>query len=153
MIEQVKEKVNELLNKDNSGHGMEHINRVLDLSLKFAEKEAGNEIIVSLIALLHDVDDYKLFGMDNAENLTNAKRIMRECNVDESTQEQVCFTLNNIGYSKRLKGCIPTTLEGKIVSDADMCDALGANGIIRVYTYSMKNGKPFSIKIYFQLKI
>lgn len=143
MIEQVKRKVNELLNKDNSGHGMEHINRVLNLSLKFAKKENGNQIIVSLIALLHDVDDYKLFGMDNAENLTNAKRIMRECNVDESTQEQVCFALNNIGYSKRLKGCIPTTLEGKIVSDADMCDALGANGIIRVYTYSMKNGKPF----------
>ena len=152
MIEQVKEKVNELLNKDNSGHGMEHINRVLDLSLKFAEKEAGNEIIVSLIALLHDVDDYKLFGMDNAENLTNAKRIMRECNVDENIQEQVCFALNNIGYSKRLKGCIPTTLEGKIVSDADMCDALGANGIIRVYTYSMKNGKPFFNKNIFPIE-
>lgn len=152
MIEQVKEKVNELLNKDNSGHGMEHINRVLDLSLKFAEKEAGNEIIVSLIALLHDVDDYKLFGMDNAENLINAKKIMRECNVDESMQEQVCFALNNIGYSKRLKGCCPTTLEGKIVSDADMCDALGANGILRVYTYSMKNGKPFFNKDVFPIE-
>lgn len=103
MINQVKEKVSELLNKDNSGHGMEHINRVLDLSLKFAKKEAGNEVIVSLISLLHDVDDYKLFGMDNAENLTNAKRIMEECNVDEITQEQVCIALNNIGYSKRLK--------------------------------------------------
>ena len=152
MIEQVKEKVNELLNKDNSGHGMEHINRVLNLSLKFAKKEEGNEIIVSLIALLHDVDDYKLFGMDNAENLTNAKRIMRECNVDESIQEQVYSALNNIGYSKRLKGCIPTTLEGKIVSDADMCDALGANGIIRVYTYSMKNGKPFFNKNIFPIE-
>ncbi|MCI9434350.1 MAG: HD domain-containing protein [Bacilli bacterium] len=152
MIEHVKEKVNELLNKDNSGHGMEHINRVLNLSLKFAKKEKGNEIIVSLIALLHDVDDYKLFGMDNAENLTNAKRIMRECNVDESIQEQVRSALNNIGYSKRLKGCIPTTLEGKIVSDADMCDALGANGIIRVYTYSMKNGKPFFNKNIFPIE-
>lgn len=152
MIEHVKEKVNELLNKDNSGHGMEHINRVLNLSLKFAKKEKGNEIIVSLIALLHDVDDYKLFGMDNAENLTNAKRIMRECNVDESIHEQVCSALNNIGYSKRLKGCIPTTLEGKIVSDADMCDALGANGIIRVYTYSMKNGKPFFNKNIFPIE-
>lgn len=152
MIEQVKEKVNELLNKDNSGHGMEHINRVLNLSLKFVEKEKGNKTIVSLIALLHDVDDYKLFGMDNAKNLTNAKRIMRECNVDENTQEQVYFALNNIGYSKRLKGCIPTTLEGKIVSDADMCDALGANGIIRVYTYSMKNDKPFFNKDIFPIE-
>ena len=68
---------------------------------------------------------------------------MNECNIEKNIQEQVCLALNNIGYSKRLKGCCPTTLEGKIVSDADMCDALGANGILRVYTYSMKNGKPF----------
>lgn len=143
MIDNVKQEVIKLLDKDNSGHGMNHINRVLDLSLKFAEKENANAQVVALIALLHDVDDYKLFGMENAEKLINARRIMDNCNVDKDIQEQVCDALNNIGYSKRLKGHCPTTLEGKIVSDADMCDALGANGILRVYTYSMKNGKPF----------
>ena len=152
MIEKVKKQVSELLDKDNSGHGMEHINRVLELSLKFAKKENANKDIVSLIALLHDVDDYKLFGMDNAENLTNAKKIMRDCNIDKNAQEQVCLALNNIGYSKRLKGCCPTTLEGKIVSDADMCDALGANGILRVYTYSLKNGKSFFNKDIFPIE-
>lgn len=143
MLEDVKQEVYELLNNDNSGHGMEHINRVLELSLKFAKTENANKDIVTLIVLLHDVDDYKLFGMNNAENLTNAKKIMSNCNIDKNIQEQVCLALNNIGYSKRLKGCCPTTLEGKIVSDADMCDALGANGILRIYTYSIKNGKPF----------
>ncbi len=143
MIEKVKQEVKEILDKDNSGHGMDHINRVLDLSLKFAKKENANEEVVSLIALLHDVDDYKLFGADNAEKLTNAKRIMNDCNVDKEIQKQVCDALKNIGYSKRLKGCIPTTIEGKIVSDADMCDALGANGILRVHSYTIKNGKPF----------
>lgn len=152
MIEKVKKQVSELLNKDNSGHGMDHINRVLELSLKFAEKENANKDIVSLIALLHDVDDYKLFGMNNAENLTNTKKIMEDCNVDKNTQEQVCLALSNIGYSKRLKGFCPTTLEGKIVSDADMCDVLGANGILRVYTYSLKNGKPFFNKDIFPIE-
>ncbi len=143
MVDNVKQEVIKLLDKDNSGHGMDHINRVLDLSLKFAEKENANAQVVALIALLHDVDDYKLFGMENAEVLINAKKIMDNCNVDNDIQKQVCDALNNIGYSKRLKGHFPTTLEGKIVSDADMCDALGANGILRVYTYCMKNGKPF----------
>lgn len=152
MIEKVKQKVYELLKDDNSGHGIDHINRVLELSLKFAEKESANKDIVSLIALLHDVDDYKLFGIDNAQNLTNVREIMNDCNIAKSIQEQVCLALNNIGYSKRLKGCCPTTLEGKIVSDADMCDALGANGILRVYTYSMKNSKPFFDKNIFPVE-
>lgn len=143
MIQEIKEQVSELLNKDNSGHGMDHIARVLDLSLKFAEKEKANKDIVALIALLHDVDDYKLFGMENAKNLTNAKRIMTNCNINDELQNQVCSELKCIGYSKLLKGFRPKTIEGQIVSDADMCDALGANGILRVYTYSMKNGRPF----------
>lgn len=33
-----------------------------------------------------------------------------------------------------------------------MCDALGANGILRVYTYSTKNGKPFFNKNTFPTK-
>lgn len=89
MIEEVKQKVYELLNNDNSGHGMEHINRVLELALKFAKIENANKDIVALLALLHDVDDYKLFGMNNAENLTNAKKIMSNCSIDENIQEQI----------------------------------------------------------------
>ena len=143
LIEEVKKEVCELLNKDNSGHGMDHINRVLELSLKFAEKENANKDVVALIALLHDADDYKLFGVENAENLTNAKRIMASVNIDKSIQKQVLSSLKCIGYSKSLKGIRPTFIEGKIVSDADMCDALGVNGILRTYKYSMKECKPF----------
>lgn len=152
VLEEIKNKVYELLSSDNSGHGIDHVERVLNLTLKFAEKENANKEISSLIALLHDVDDYKLFGIENAENLTNAKRIMEDCNIDKDTQKQVILELNNIGYSKRLKGFCPTTIEGKIVSDADMCDALGANGILRAYTYSTKNGDPFFNKNTFPME-
>ena len=152
MIKEVKKQVYELLNKDNSGHGNDHIDRVLDLSLKFAKKETANTDVVALIALLHDVDDYKLFGEENAENLTNAKSIMNKANVPNDIQNQVLASLKCIGYSKLLKGFRPTTIEGKIVSDADMCDALGVNGVLRVYKYSMKNGKPFFDKNVFPIE-
>ena len=142
-IKEVRKKVCTLLDNDDSGHAMDHIDRVLNLSLKFAKKENANNEIVALIALLHDVDDYKLFGEQNAENLTNAKEIMKNTNISDKIQTQVLSSLKCIGYSKLLKGFRPTTIEGKIVSDADMCDALGVNGILRVYKYSMKNGKPF----------
>lgn len=152
MIEKVKKQVYELLNKDNSGHGNDHIDRVLELSLKFAQKETANKDVVALIALLHDVDDYKLFGEENAENLTNAKSIMNKANVPNDIQNQVLSSLKCIGYSKLLKGFRPTTIEDKIVSDADMCDALGVNGVLRVYKYSMKNGKPFFDKNVFPIE-
>ncbi len=143
MIEEVKEKVCELLNNEQSGHDMEHINRVLNLSLKFCEKEQGDKDIVSLIALLHDVDDYKLFGMDNAKNLTNARKIMSDCKVDENIHKQVIAAIETIGYSKRLKGIEPKAIEAKIVSDADMCDGIGATGILRSYQYNIYHGNLF----------
>ncbi len=145
MIEKVKEEVDKLLEKEDSGHDSGHVARVLELALKFAreEKTEVNEEIVSLIALLHDVDDYKIFGQANASDLTNAKLIMTKANVPSDIKEQVLASLKCIGYSKSLQGIRPTTLEGKIVSDADMCDALGVTGVLRVYKYSLKYHKPF----------
>ena len=143
MIEEIRKQVSKLLDKDNSGHGMEHVNRVLNLSLKFAEIENANKAIVALIALLHDVDDYKLFGMESADNLTNAKNILKQCSVADNIKEQVLNAIKAIGYSKRLKGISPTTLEGMIVSDADMCDGIGATGILRSYQYNLAHDNLF----------
>ncbi len=152
MIEEVRKEVCKLLNKDNSGHGMDHVERVLEMSLKFAEVENADKEIVALIALLHDVDDYKLFGMEDAENLTNAKNILEQCFVEDNIKEQVLNAIKTIGYSKRIKNITPTTLEGMVVSDADMCDILGANGILRVYAYHLKHNSPFFDKNIFPLQ-
>lgn len=143
MIEEVRKQVSKLLDKDNSGHGMEHINRVLNLSLKFAESENADKDVVAFIALLHDVDDYKLFGMENADNLTNARNILEYSFLEDNIKEQVLNAIKTIGYSKRLKGIRPTALEGMIVSDADMCDSIGTTGILRSYQYNLAHGNLF----------
>ena len=146
MIEKVKQQVIALLCKDNTGHGFDHIERVLKLALKFCKKENANQDIVSLIALLHDVDDYKLVGKENAQKLINSRRIMDEANVPFDIQEIVLKELACIGYSNLLKGNRPSTKEGMISSDADMCDAIGVNGILRTYQYSFFKNEPFFIK-------
>ncbi|MDE5630904.1 MAG: hypothetical protein K2I70_04820, partial [Bacilli bacterium] len=143
IIDKVKEEVYKLLRKDESGHGIEHINRVYNLSLKFAREEQIDEFIPSLIALLHEVDDYKLFGEECATNLTNAKMIIDKVNIDECVKEKVLDAIKKIGYKKSLMGIRPESIEGMIVSDADMCDALGVTGILRSYDYQRSNGKPF----------
>ena len=152
MLEIVKELVYEILKNDNSGHGIDHIERVLNLSLKFCKEEKGNIEKVVLIALLHDVDDYKLFGIDNANNLTNAKKILDKIDINCDIKEEILDNVKCIGFNKRLKGLIHKSLEGKIVSDADMCDALGITGVLRTYQYSLKYNKPFFDKNIFPIE-
>lgn len=143
MIEEVRKQVCKLLDTDNSGHGMEHVNRVFHLSLKFAETENANKDVVALIALLHDADDYKLFGIESADNLTNTRNILEQCSVADDMKEQVLNAIKTIGYSKRLNGISPITLESMIVSDADMCDSIGTTGILRSYQYNLAHGNIF----------
>ena len=143
---EVRRKVKDLLGLENSGHGFDHVERVENLAQKLA---VGNDVdidVVILASLLHDVDDYKLFGQESADNLTNAQRIMKECGIDIPKTEKVCHIIANMGYSKLLAGIRPQSLEGMIVSDADMLDAMGINGIIRTLQYAFmrcqKYGKP-----------
>ncbi len=141
MIETVKKLVFELLNDEKTGHNYEHIERVYKLSLSFCEKEDVE--LVSLIALLHDVDDYKLVGLEEAKQCKNARLIMTKASVPLEMQNKVIENIEKIGYSKLLNGIRPNMVEGMIVSDADMCEAIGVTGIIRTYTYSMNKNKPF----------
>lgn len=151
MIDEIKNKVSLILDKDNSGHGMEHIERVLRLALEFSKKENVNSDIVTIIALLHDVDDYKLVGYQDSINLTNTKRILDECNIADDIKKIVISEISRIGYSKYLKGIRPETLEGMIVSDADMCDGIGATGILRSYQYNISHGNLFFVKDIFPI--
>ncbi|MCL2864991.1 MAG: HD domain-containing protein [Lachnospiraceae bacterium] len=144
MFDQVKARVFELLKGDSSGHGLDHVIRVFDLAMKFADAEEDgkgpvDKVVVGLAALLHDVDDYKIFGKVYSENLINAKAVMDALDVDEKTRKKVLDIIGNMGFSKYLTGVRPISLEGKIVSDADMCDAIGASGIIRSVVYAVSS--------------
>lgn len=152
MIEEVKKQVKELLKDDKTDHGFDHMERVTNLAVKIAKQENANIELVTLGALLHDVDDYKLFGEENSKNLTNTKRIMENCNIDLETQEKIINIVKTIGYSKRLEGIIPNTLESCIVSDADMCDAIGAHAILRIYEYGESVNRPFFDKNIFPIE-
>lgn len=60
-----------------------------------------------------------------------------------------------MGYSNLLKGIRPNTLEGKVVSDADMLDAMGVLGIIRCLSYNLNKceGPIFDRNIWPELNI
>lgn len=142
-LKHVQALVVEQLKHDKTGHGIDHIERVVHLSLTFAKQLYADQDTVALIALLHDVDDYKLVGIDKAATYENAIAIMTQCAIPPITQHKILESIKQIGYSRYLEGIRPITLEGQIVSDADMCDAIGANGLLRVYVYGMSKDQPF----------
>ncbi len=138
---QVWNGVEKILGNDDSGHGLSHVKRVQTMSLWFASDvdEPVSLAVVSLAALLHDVDDYKIVGRKQSKKLSNAIEIMNNIGIDESTQRTVREIIASMGYGRALRGIRPTTLEGRIVSDADMCDAIGAGGIIRCLQYAVSS--------------
>lgn len=141
-IKIITDEVSKLLSADNSGHGMDHINRVCKIALSISEDDINKEI-VSAIALLHDVDDYKLFGLEASEKLTNARMILSKTNFIDEEKKLIIDSIKTIGYSKRISGIIPNIKEAMVVSDADMLDAMGAIGILRSYHYNIMHGNPF----------
>ncbi len=155
-MEKVRNRVVEILGENENGHGMDHIDRVFRLAMKFAEQENANIEIVALAALLHDVDDYKIVGAENSLKMSNAIKIMNENEIDKDVQDKVLDIVKSMGYTKLLRGIRPTTIEGMVVSDADMCDAIGANGIIRAVLYAVSdlgNGKIFDKEVFPMLDI
>lgn len=145
MIETVKAEVKNLLQAEQYErltHGYEHALSVHRMAMKLAETEACDKSIVAMAALLHDCDDYKTFGQENADNLTNAMRIMQKSNVPEADQKAVCQIISSMGYNHKITGVSPLTIEGKIVTDADRLNAIGATGIIRALSFSLNKGIP-----------
>ena len=132
IIEQVVEYVKQHHAAEYSGHDFEHVKRVWSLAKKIAASEPVVDLYtVELAALLHDVDDYKLghVGTHYAADL------MRTLGVEENILQNVLYIIDNIGFSK--SGYTPhlTSIEAKIVYDADKLDGIGAIGIARAFAY------------------
>lgn len=130
------EYVNKKFEGDSSGHDVHHSLRVYKNALKLAKDQECDKELIMMSALLHDVDDFKLFKTSNYEN---ARKILTECNINESRIEEVIKIISTVSF-KGTSTKTPDTLEGKIVQDADRLDAIGAIGIARTFAYGGSRG-------------
>ncbi|MGB7595095.1 MAG: HD domain-containing protein [Erysipelotrichaceae bacterium] len=115
------------------GHDFHHTLRVYRMAMRLAAVEGGDPQIIALAAILHDVDDYKLFGSPQGSTL-KAESFMRDQHLDLVLVEQVAEIIRTLSF----RGTDSTpceTLEGKIVQDADRLDAIGAIGIARAFAF------------------
>jgi tRNA nucleotidyltransferase/poly(A) polymerase len=104
---------------------------------------AQNKALCKMAALLHDVDDPKLF---KTKNNANARTFLATIGITGALADQICETINAVSFSQN-KGKRPETIEAMIVQDADRLDAMGAIGIARTFAYGGEHGRPLADSI------
>jgi uncharacterized protein len=119
--------------KEAGGHDFYHTLRVYRMAMRLAANEKADPVIVALAAILHDVDDYKLFATPQGSTI-NAQSFMHQENCEQNLIDAVCDIIGTLSFRGiDSKPCV--TLEGKIVQDADRLDAIGAIGIARAFAF------------------
>ena len=135
-LEQILKIVELLLHYQSPAHDFQHVLRVYRNAEMISKEEQGADLeIVLAAALLHDLVVYPKGSMKAKhsadESADIAKKILSEHNYSSEKIEKIVYAIRTHSYSKRL---IPSTLEGKILQDADRLDAIGAIGIARTFS-------------------
>ena len=136
-VDQILRTVQLLLHNQSPAHDFQHILRVYKNAEMISKQEGSVDLdIVLAAALLHDLVVYPkgsrktINSADDSAEI--AKKILLEYkNYPREKIEKVADAIRTHSYSKKLA---PSTLEGKILQDADRLDAIGAIGIARTFS-------------------
>ncbi|WP_110949856.1 HD domain-containing protein [Pseudomonas bohemica] len=122
-------------------HDISHLHRVWSNVCTIRNKEGGDQQILLAATLLHDcvsVEKNSPFR-SSASRLAAAKAVelLAEMGWDEERIQAVAHAIESHSYSANIA---PTTLEAKILQDADRLDAIGMIGIARLFYVSGRMG-------------
>lgn len=143
VIDSIKNEVKKIMDND-SAHDFDHVMRVYKNAQKICKKEKANEKLVLCAALLHDIVSYpksdKRSKMSSTESAKKSKLVLQKYDFSE---EEIIIISDAIRDHSFSQNKTPSTLEGKILQDADRLDAIGAIGIARVFATGGLLQRPF----------
>ncbi|MDN5627633.1 MAG: HD domain-containing protein [Weeksellaceae bacterium] len=135
LIQNTIQLVKQKLEGTESGHDWFHIERVWKLSSYIQEREGGDQQVIELAALLHDIADPKFHKGDETLAAKIVNEFLTEQKLDNETIGKVIFIIENMSFKNRNDAPQNLPLELKIVQDADRLDAIGAIGIARTFNF------------------
>lgn len=137
----VKQFTTNKLANDRTGHGMDHINRVVKNATRIANGEGIEPFLVQVAAYLHDTVDEKL--VDNVNDTQDeVKAFLTKIGLTSEQVNTVMGTIDNISFAHTLETHqLQLSRTAQIVRDADWLDAIGAIGIIRAIYYGGAHGE------------
>ena len=138
LISATKDFISDLFQTVGGSHDAEHTLRVYHNAMRLADSEPEcDKELVALAALLHDVDDYKLF---TTENNANARGFLKSMKVPAERIDRICGIIENVSFSKSRDKKLKD-IESMIVQDADRLDAMGAVGVARTFAFGGEHGR------------
>lgn len=99
-------------------------------------------LLVELAALLHDIADWKFHNGDDTVGPQIAGEILRKHGVGQESIDAVAQITLEGSFKGAGVAAVPSTIEGKIVQDADRLDAIGAIGIAHTFAYGGHKNRP-----------
>jgi uncharacterized protein len=136
LVLRVSRSVRKAMEGDGSGHDWWHVWRVWQTADRLAKTEPrADRVVVSLGALLHDLGDWKFHGGDEEAAPREAGRLLKRFRAEPGLIDRVQQVCREISYKGAGVADRPTTLESRIVQDADRLDAIGAIGVARAFAY------------------
>ena len=136
IIRNCRKQVKAIYDTFDASHDWQHIERVLQNARRIMQSETADSTIVELSVLLHDVSDPKY--VKEGENLE--EEILDSLNLPVRMAEHISEIIQEVSF-KGGNGKTPSTIEAKVVQDADRLDAIGAVGIARTFAYGGAKGR------------
>lgn len=129
------------LGQDSTGHGMDHVERVVKMTKRLAQEEQVNELIATAAAYLHDTIDEKLVA-NVKESQAELKEFLRKIDFTHEQIQQIMAIITQMSFANTLNGQRPVlSHEGQVVQDADWLDAIGTIGIVRAIYFGGQHGE------------
>ena len=125
-----------------TGHDWFHIQRVWKLAKNIAKQEGEMDMfVVEMGALLHDIADHKFHDGDDTVGPKVAAEFLDKYDISEEQTTKIVNIVKEISF-KGMKVSTPmSSIEGKVVQDADRLDAIGAIGVARTFAYGGSKGR------------
>ncbi|WP_216395323.1 HD domain-containing protein [Arcanobacterium phocae] len=139
----VRSSVAHVYQQDSSGHGMDHIDRVVSLCQRIIADtdEPVDTDVILMSAYVHDMIDPKVVS-DPARARQDLTDFLHSQQLSDSQIAEIFEIIDHMSFAKNLTAHQPLNINGQIVQDADRLDAIGAIGIARAFYYGGKFGDP-----------
>ena len=141
ILDATRDYIKEELSGDGTGHDWWHIHRVTKTAMQIGVKEGADLFIVELGAMLHDLGDFKFHDGDDTVGPKMVTEWLNSLNASEEVVNKVVTIVKEISYKGAKVDTPMSTLEGRVVQDADRLDAVGAIGVARTFAYGGSKGR------------